>query len=174
MGLLTVIGFVLCGLLTGLCVWCVVGGLLDLLFYVAFGCCLIWWCGLLFVFGLFIVTFVVVVDCFCVLIVLILLLLLLIRCCLICSLYGCCYCGCLLVLFVFDAGGVFCCCRWLSLLVGVLLVPDAVVVREFWYLVVLIWFEWVSVGWLGCLVGCLVCGLCIVVVSLSFSCCSYD
>lgn len=43
-----------------------VDGLLDLLFYVAFGCCLIWWCVVLFVFGLFIVTFVIVVDCFCV------------------------------------------------------------------------------------------------------------
>lgn len=73
----------------------------------------------------------------------------------------------------FDVGGVFCCCRWLSLLVGVGLVPD-VVVREFWYLVVLIWLGWVSVAWLSCLVDCLVCGLCIVVVSLSFSCCSYD
>lgn len=75
---------------------------------------------------------------------------------------------CVLVL-----GGVFCCCRWLVLLPGVGLVTDAVVC-EFWYLVVLIWLGWVSVAWLGCLVVWLVCGLCITVVSLLFSCCFYD
>lgn len=57
---------------------------------------------------------------------------------------------------------------------GVGLVTDVVVVCGFWYLVVLIWLGWVSVAWLSCLVGCLVCGLCITVVSLSFSCCFYD